>query len=226
MVSAFTPFPKIPRLFKPVVISEKIDGTNGAIRIVPKSEGGYLSAGNLAYENDTHFVWAQSRNRDIFPDSDNFGFAKWVWKNADNLTTELGEGVHFGEWWGSGINRGYGFKNGEKKFSLFNRGRWGVFDEYEGKHPTVPGLDVVPAVYEGDFNTVVVEMAMDTLKQIGSYAAPGFMDPEGVVIYHSAAGQLFKVTYDAGPKSQGGGGTKVRVEGPPPTPQPQLVLAA
>jgi len=32
--------------------------------------------------------------------------------------------------------------------------------------------------------------------KVGSYAAPGFMQPEGVVVYHKASGQVFKKTPD------------------------------
>jgi hypothetical protein len=35
---------------------------------------------------------------------------------------------------------------------------------------------------------------LSLVKENGSYAAPGFMDPEGIMIYHTAAGQFFKKT--------------------------------
>ena len=41
--------------------------------------------------------------------------------------TFLVPGRHFGEWWGSGIQRGYGLD--EKTFSLFNAYRWGWLNE-------------------------------------------------------------------------------------------------
>jgi hypothetical protein len=31
---------------------------------------------------------------------------------------------------------------------------------------------------------------------MGSVAAPGFMDPEGVIVWHPAAGAKFKSTFD------------------------------
>ena len=49
-----------------------------------------------------------------------FGFARWVETNRERLITLLGPGLHFGEWWGSGIQRGYGLTKGDKRFSLFN----------------------------------------------------------------------------------------------------------
>jgi hypothetical protein len=61
----FHPFGKVPRLLSDIVVTEKIDGTNGAIVV---SEDGK--------------VYAQSRNRVISPDDDNYGFAKWVERNA------------------------------------------------------------------------------------------------------------------------------------------------
>src|ERR1035437_8585597 len=64
-------FPKIARLNRDIVITEKIDGTNAAIGIVelPQSE-----EGSVMYE-----VYAQSRNRIITPGKgDHAGFAAWV----------------------------------------------------------------------------------------------------------------------------------------------------
>jgi hypothetical protein len=37
---------------------------------------------------------------------------------------------------------------------------------------------------------------MAALKANGSYAVPGFMDPEGIVIYHTAGGHLYKKTFE------------------------------
>src|SRR5436305_1822690 len=98
----FNAFPKIARLNRECVITEKIDGTNASILI---DEDGVVMAG--------------SRTRWITPENDNFGFAKWVEANKSELM-KLGVGHHFGEWWGSGIQRGYGLTKGEKRFSLFN----------------------------------------------------------------------------------------------------------
>ena len=98
----FKSFGKIPRLSRDIVITEKIDGTNGQIYI----------------DGDT--IMAGSRNRWITPQDDNHGFAAWVSANREQLMA-LGNGRHFGEWWGAGIQDGYG--QTEKFFSLFNTRR-------------------------------------------------------------------------------------------------------
>lgn len=162
----FIPFPKIPRLRRGCVITEKIDGTNAQIVIDPE--------GN---------VRAGSRNRWITPDDDNYGFAQWVNDNQDQIRDTLGEGQHFGEWWGNGIQRGYGLKR--KKFSLFNTGRWVSLDS--------DLIDVVPVLYQGDFTTTVVDEVLEGLREGGSLAATGFMKPEGVVVFLPAARNYFKV---------------------------------
>jgi hypothetical protein len=176
---AFEAFPKIARLRRDCVITEKLDGTNAQIVI-----------------RDGEIVAVGSRTRWITPgkDTDNFGFAGWVRDNADALKT-LGDGTHFGEWWGSGIQRSYGLT--EKRFSLFNVGRWRSADL-----PACVGL--VPVLYEGAFSSEVVDAAMNRLRTEGSIAAPGFMKPEGIIVYHAAARQLFKVTLekDDEPKSR------------------------
>jgi hypothetical protein len=107
----------------------------------------------------------------------------------------LGPGSHFGEWWGQGIQRRYGLA--EKRFSLFNVHRWGD----DAVRPAC--CLVVPVLYRGAFHTTAIEGALHDLRAGGSVAAPGFMQPEGVVIFHSASGALFKKTLekDESPKS-------------------------
>lgn len=168
-IPEFGSFRKIPRLSREIVITEKIDGTNGVIHI---SDDGQIVAG--------------SRNRWLLGSDDNHGFRKWVEANKDGLLN-LGPGYHYGEWWGQGINRGYGLK--EKRFSLFNAYQWS--DEL-GKRPSCCG--VVPVLYRGEFSTAVVDTIVEHLKMYGSIAAPMFMDPEGVVVYHEKACQYFKKT--------------------------------
>src|ERR1700677_2885547 len=150
----FKPFPKMPRLYRDVVITEKIDGTNASIYI---GENGEFLIG--------------SRTRWITPENDNYGFAKWALENKEELM-KLGRGQHFGEWWGAGIQRQYGLT--EKRFSLFNTARW-VLDK-----PTC--CHTVPILYKGLFSTEVISAVKLGLKANGSFAAPGFMKPEGVII--------------------------------------------
>lgn len=176
----FKPWGKIARLNREIVITEKLDGTNSAVIV---TEDGRVAA--------------QSRNRLITPVDDNYGFAKWVESNADRLRTELGEGYHFGEWWGQGIQRKYGLT--EKRFSLFNVKRWDGIEN----HTQISNLWSVPTIYSGPYSGDVIQQSLDLLRENGSHAAPGFMDPEGIVVYHVAANQMFKVTLkgDDAPKS-------------------------
>ena len=172
----FEEFPKIARLNRDCVISEKIDGTNAQVIVGEDGE-----------------IVAASRSRIIYPEDDNFGFARWVRENADELRT-LGPGRHFGEWWGAGIQRRYGQQT--KRFSLFNAERWGE------ARPLC--CDVVPVLYRGKFSTEAVNGCLDRLREQGSAVAPGFMKPEGVIVWHNAARVGFKVTLerDDAPKSQ------------------------
>lgn len=178
----FEPWPKIARLNRAMTITEKIDGTNAAIIITDDLE-----------------VAAQSRTRIITPEQDNFGFAGWVSRNSETLASLLGPGRHFGEWWGSGIQRKYGLNGPDKRFSLFNTARYGDVDFSE-----LPNVSTVPVLYQGSFSQAEIAYALEALEVNGSVAAPGFMDPEGVVVFLSAARQMFKVTIkgDEAPKSQ------------------------
>jgi len=162
----FRSFNKISRLSREIVITEKIDGTNAQIYI---GEDGEFLVG--------------SRRRWITPEDDNYGFARWAYFNKEQLM-ELGVGSHFGEWWGQGIQRNYGLK--EKRFSLFNTHRWGV------ERPAC--CHVVPILYRGTFDTNDIEKVLSFLKTFGSYASEGFMNPEGIVIFHIAGNLLFKKT--------------------------------
>ena len=174
----FMGFGKIPRLFRDIVITEKLDGTNA--QIVINDEG-------------TEIVAIGSRNRHISPGDDNYGFAKWVEANQEELL-KLGPGHHFGEWWGQGIQRNYGLK--EKRFSLFNVGRWGA--------TTLPSIcHVVPTMYQGHFSVTWIEAALDDLRTNGSKAAPGFMKPEGIIVYHEQGRNLYKVTCEDDHKPKG-----------------------
>lgn len=177
-LTQFAPFPKIARLNRDCIITEKIDGTNAQVIVTPEGQ-----------------VLAASRTRLITPEQDNYGFARWVYENAEALK-RLGYGRHFGEWWGQGIQRKYGMK--EKKFSLFNVSRW-----EEGLPEGLPSnVDLVPRLYDGPFSTQAVNLILNFLKERGSQAAPGFMDPEGIIVFHKASSTLYKVTIkdDEAPK--------------------------
>jgi|WetSurMetagenome_2_1015567.scaffolds.fasta_scaffold273693_2 hypothetical protein len=175
----FVEFPKIARYSREVVVTEKIDGTNGQV-----------------YVNETMTdLWAGSRSQWITPEADNFGFARWVAENRDELL-KLGPGSHFGEWWGAGIQRKYGLQ--EKRFSLFNTHRWSDPET----RPACCG--VVPVLWRGPFNQLDANAVLAGLVEKGSVAAPGFMKPEGIVIFHTAAQWLLKKTIekDDAPKGQ------------------------
>ena len=217
MTAEFQPFPKLARLNRNIVITEKLDGTNAAIIIVDEEAtdigfGDGPDSNRVAFvgnDEGTFSVYAQSRNKFITPgkSTDNYGFAGWVRENAQALVAALGEGTHFGEWWGAGIQRGYGLEGGDKRLSLFNTGRWGDpnFDNLSAGFERVPGLGVVPTLYSGPFDQAWINTVTDDLREDGSIAAHGFANPEGIVIYHTAARQSFKVTFenDAAPGKTG-----------------------
>ena len=177
----FQAFPKIARLKREAVITEKLDGTNSAIVIT-----------------DDLTVLVQSRTQFITVKNDNKGFANWVEANKSALIEQLGVGSHFGEWWGSGIGRGYGLN--EKRFSLFNVHRWHT-ESADFRCIEAPLCYVVPTLAMVEkFSTDAVDEAMARLKESGSIASPGYMNPEGVCVYHTQNSALYKVTfeYDAG----------------------------
>lgn len=175
----FVEFPKIARLSRACVVTEKIDGTNGVIHI---GDAGEFLIG--------------SRSQWITPERDNHGFARWAMEHKEELM-QLGSGTHYGEWWGSGIQRGYGLQKGEKRFSLFNVARWADDRDREKFPVDRPACcHVVPVIKRCEFDTSDIEQALSFLKSDGSLAVPGFMKPEGIVIFHEAARLMFKKTID------------------------------
>src|SRR5258708_10409156 len=87
IMAEFVPFPKIARLSREVVVTEKIDGTNAQICV----------------NDDMTDIVAGSRSRWITPVDDNFGFARWAQDNKQELL-KLGPGSHFGELLGAGVH--------------------------------------------------------------------------------------------------------------------------
>jgi hypothetical protein len=167
----FKPWAKIARLNREWIITEKIDGTNGVVHV---ADDGTVTAG--------------SRNRWIGPGDDGFGFAAWVRDHAAELR-DLGPGYHYGEWWGSGIQRRYGLT--EKRFSLFNVSRWG-----ESRPACCHVVPVLDRTATATGLAISVVALIEALRVDGSLAAPGFMKPEGIVAFHTASGALFKVTLE------------------------------
>ena len=244
VAEGFTPFKKIPRLNRNVIITEKIDGTNAQLFIeewgpgapgADERDGDALCKYVDGYTPAYRFL-VGSRSRWIVPERDNAGFARWAFENAEELIKLLGPGRHFGEWWGQKVQRSYDLK--EKRFSLFNTTRWGTRARYidprcmvtpdvvehkfhkgqkmcqccesqDALDAEVGGVQLrsVPLLYKGPWfheGTWAPATTIEELRKNGSSAAPGYMDPEGIVVFHEASGELFKVTIknDEKPKGQ------------------------
>jgi hypothetical protein len=212
----FVDFKKIPRLSRDMIITEKIDGSNGQVAIIPSDseefigcEDGFVEQCCLANKQVSETKWlymfAGSRNRWLSTgkQNDNHAFAYWVKENSEELF-QLGEGRHFGEWYGKGIQRGYGLE--EKRFALFNVSKWVAKDDFitvEKQQHAPACCSVVPVMYEGPFDTITINDVLDILKKNGSLAVHGYMNPEGICIYHLAAGQYFKKTIENDEKHKG-----------------------
>ena len=157
-------YPKInrPRNIR-VVITQKIDGSNGQIII---QEDGTLTCA--------------SRNRVLSLEDDNHGFARWCTDNEKVLVEFLGPGIHYGEWAGPKINSGEGLT--ERTFVLFS---WWERNANDGIL-VMPSLRYVPKLIETNLediqaNNLIIESLRD-LKENGSKLVPGFMNPEGIVV--------------------------------------------
>ena len=158
-MSIFKAWPKIKRdnPFN-VTITEKIDGTNSCVII----------------ENN-ELVGVQSRNRLITPEDDNYGFSQWVEDNKEEILT-LGDGYHYGEWAGPGIQKNP-HDLAEKEFFLFNTFRWNKSNQ--NKHSC---CSVVPVLFQGELKENTIE---DLLLQLQKNANEK-QTPEGIIVYYHA----------------------------------------
>ena len=174
----FVEFKKITRLYEQdVCVTEKIDGTNGLVWV----------------SEDLSVIRAGSRSRWISTTDDNYGFAKFVDENADELK-KLGHGYHYGEWWGQGIQRKYGMDC--KIFSLFNVKKWND----EALRPSC--CDVVPVLYSGLLTPEVLDRFSHPLErsECALKYDVEFNKPEGVMFYFTGAGIYFKAPIKKGRK--------------------------
>lgn len=223
-VFTFTGWPKTVRFLRDIVITEKLDGTNAAVIVrhvtgeeyaalqydlynedgTIREESGVILVTSFDDGESYYLVGAQSRNRVISVHQDNQGFAKWVQANGRTLAEDLGDGLHFGEFWGSKIGRTYGLADGDRRFSLFNPS-FGFGQSFGHPEPSMdgtyqvktPGLSVVPVLYEGPLDTAEIRLTLSRLQTGGSRAVPGYTNPEGIVIYHTHARKVWgKVTLD------------------------------
>ena len=205
----FIGMPKIARLSREIVISEKIDGTNALVYISDDLSPITLQSGRIV-----PFL-VGSKSRWILPENDNHGFARWAYEHADELL-KLGKGWHRGEWMGQGIQRNYGLK--EKRFYLFNTSRWVKCEGFDIMSLTernyVPILKekqeycpdccyVVPVLYQGIFDMGTIDYCLTTLKNEGSIAIGGFKPAEGICVYHTAGKIYFKKTIEGDEKPKG-----------------------
>ena len=233
----FVDFRKIPRFSREVLVSEKIDGSNGQIFIYSKANKlkfPFSDESNICSEDfideycvyvhpenphvdeeDKIYLFAGSRNRwlKIGKQSDNHGFASWVKEHGAELVM-LGEGRYFGEFYGKGIQQTYGLDH--KRFALFNVSKWHdarlekrliSVNEQTGEETyteVAPNCcEVVPILYEGMFDTQVIEYYLDKLAREGSRAVPGYLDAEGMCIFHTASGHYYKKTLQNDEKHKG-----------------------
>lgn len=199
----FAKFGSIGRLYRDVVITEKIDGMNACI-VIKQVLGDDIYRNALTVVNDVPFndysecrfaIGVQSRKQFLTLDNDIQGLAAWVLEHARELVLALGPGYHYGEYWGKNIQRSYHQKR--NWFSLFNSKRW-----TKDNVGHIDGLLVVPILYAGPYEDWVNQMQLHRLDIEGSYAAREVDDrkldfrAEGIVGWHIALDTYYKVTLD------------------------------
>jgi hypothetical protein len=174
-MGAFKAFGKIQHIGKLYMsITEKLHGSNAQIYIYRD-------------ENGVPQLKAGSRTRWLVPGDDNYGFAQFVYDNKEEIIDKLGDGRHFGEWCGRGINSGYNLP--DKNLFLFNWRRWKSVEAELPKR-----ILTVPLLYTGKMSLEIIDYTMAMLKESGSIISPGYMKPEGIVV--EIDGNFYKKTFD------------------------------
>ncbi len=155
-------------------ITEKVDGTNALVYV------------NL--EEDV--VLAGSRNKWITPEQDNFGFAKWVEENKEPLKA-LGNGYHYGEWAGAGIQRRYGLK--DRRLYLFHCGGRYTFDQLQ-----LAGCYHVPTIVHGPIPSMDggLNYCEELMRDKKSFVNEEFTNPEGLILEIPAWGVRRKIVWN------------------------------
>ncbi len=197
----YKPYPKTTRLYSPVTITEKVDGTCGVIMITDDPTNvyqDYATTEAMWQEVDDeifdrrYWVGAGSKARQLAPTklADNYGFCRWVHDNARSLVIDLGLGVHHGEWAGKGIQRNYGLD--AKYFFLFNTRRFADAEEmFETEN-----LCMVPLLLrDTEFTDLVVSTCAYDLTTNGS-RINSFPKSEGICIFWQHDNSIKKVVWD------------------------------
>jgi hypothetical protein len=183
-VAEFAAYPKLGRLARgEMTITEKIDGTNACVVV-----------------EDGQIALVQSRKCIILPEGtsptlrDNAGFAGWVYAHAAKIAEALGEGRHYGEWAGPGIQKNP-LDMIEKRFFLFNTNRFPL-DRIVHIQRSVAHISVVPTLYTGDFCMDTIHEILRTLVEQGTQVAQAGSGAYGEGVVVSVFGSKFKMTRD------------------------------
>lgn len=173
----FQAWPKTTRLKSKCTVSEKLNGSNGALVTVVTTSLGPDGVTTLYHVK----LYYQTRTRMVTLDDDQTGLAAWAEENRESLKYDLvfnghnpdnppkvGVSYHYGEF----MTRGHK----EPHFYLFNTRRWSKMQF------STPTLKVVPVLYEGDYYEGLVEEFLEDLRVNGSRVHPE-LPAEGVVTY-------------------------------------------
>lgn len=181
----FQKYPKTPHMGNEnILYSEKIDGTNGVVYVETNGDG-------------SKKVLAGSRTRWLTPGKqDNHGFAAWVKDNEEELS-KLPDGFHYGEWYGKGINHGYGLD--DRRFMLFNRSRYEKLENL----PKCVELETIVGKY-GDLETIFYDVDFFEKESYlkGSWHVPGCMFTEGLILRFTESKRVYKKVWGISQKNK------------------------
>lgn len=162
---------------EPFVITEQIGGSRVGVHIARVDSEPPAGGHGVRVEVDGQWWLLRpiSPIRWLGSERDNFGFAAWVRASAAQLI-RLGQGWHYGVWYGRGIMRSYGLDH--RRLALYDVERWTQIPE------RLPDrVESVPIVgrARGPELSSAVDRALRRLERSGSLAVPG-QAAEGIEI--------------------------------------------
>lgn len=212
-------FPKIPRLIRECVVTEKLDGSNMCIHIGHKpftvGETLFLRGEPVEYlgaiSEDSAMVkkvvldgiieedevkLSMLTSRTVDPDQFLIGSRnRWIDVKMDHYNFAKWCQDHKDELLGLGVGTHYGEWWGQgiqKRYKTVGK-TFSLFNTSRWGVDRPACCSVVPVLYQGLFNTVEIDTCVSLLRHHGSVACPG-SPAEGIIVYHVAANQYFKQT--------------------------------
>lgn len=176
-------FPDVLQINEPVLITEKIHGTNFAVGMHREEDELVVSSRrHCLLEDAGNLYWQIARK---------YPFESWL--RGTLLALNFESVVLYGEVYGSGVqDLQYGLTNGDRKVALFDVLGNGVYiDEEQWKQHLFPlPAPVVPVLYRGGYTDDIVRELTSGPSHYGTHMREGIVIRPTLERYHPEVGRV------------------------------------